>query len=347
MKEYVVGDYYESPDQIETIENDKWRKILENLKDAYPYAKTVKRVWEDLKDDTGMAEGTIYTGINLLRRYHFIHELNIPQREEVIAKNRIEVPKKGTYYDAKFYIVEQSDSTLNLLSRHDDPKKRLPKYILAPGYVEYDEKFSRAWDVLLSKLLIKDNTLGELSKSILHLLDSVLSITAEDKETEEVVPSTGYSSEICTNCGINHEARNFLRAIMLKILDYIEISPDYRDLLERNKIISDLGSELYQEASEQNRQVLESLSEEKTLGRQGLKEEGEYHRKESPPGVVWMRIIATDTYKFRRTKETSFLAYSNDGSYISAVIPYRLIPKNMKAGTLIVQLNPLKYILMN
>jgi hypothetical protein len=63
------------------------------------------------------------------------------------------------------------------------------------------------------------------------------------------VSSSASSVRHCINCGVDHETRNFLRATFLKILDYIEISPDYIKILRDNKILNNSGYEIYEEAS--------------------------------------------------------------------------------------------------
>jgi hypothetical protein len=339
LKEYVAWDYHESADQFWSKAKERRRKIFENLKDAYPDAKTPLRIWEDIREDTGMADSTVYEHIKMLKRSHFIHELNERQRKEAISKNKIRVHKNGNY-DAAFYIVEQADSIINLLSRHEDPKKRMSKYMLAPGYVEYDEKFSKAWDALL---LVKEDTLKNISKDIVNLLKAVLPIIAEDIETKEVAPSIGYSSKICTNCGINHEGRSFLRAVMLKLLDYTELGSEYRDFLNEMKILDDRGYEHYKDAGEYNEKVLRSISEEKAA----VKVIGGYNDQipkppaptpVPPSGAVWMRIITVS----KEDKETNFLALSNDGNYVWGTIDNTLRLRDMKEGTLIEYTGPIE-----
>jgi hypothetical protein len=59
----------------------------------------------------------------------------------------------------------------------------------------------------------------------------------------------------CRYCGINHEARDFIHAILLHIIDQFEITPAFIEFLISQKLIT-------QEAYEQCQKVAERQEEE-------------------------------------------------------------------------------------
>jgi hypothetical protein len=48
----------------------------------------------------------------------------------------------------------------------------------------------------------------------------------------------------CRYCGINHEARDFIRAILLHLLDQFEITPAFIEFLISHKLITQEAYEL-------------------------------------------------------------------------------------------------------
>jgi hypothetical protein len=67
-------------------------------------------------------------------------------------------------------------------------------------------------------------------------------------ESERIRMMAGLNNVRCANCGIDHESRNFIRAIVLHLLDDFELSNDFIDFLKTKSIINERGYELYQEA---------------------------------------------------------------------------------------------------
>ncbi|MPZ08169.1 MAG: hypothetical protein GEU26_17430 [Nitrososphaeraceae archaeon] len=312
MNKYIIGVYFRSKEQVESIKNDPEQLILDNLKNAYPRAKTATSVWEDLKEDTGFVPSTIYKGIENLERRHFVRKLSRHQKRDAALREDREPDNRP-----QFYISEQADNTMHLLSTHTDPNKRLPEYWLAPGYVEYNEEFSKEWNDLLSNRSIED-LLHTISKQVLQFLRFIL----ESNEIRKIGSSAGRSSMHCMNCGVDHETRNFLRAISLKILDHIEISPDYIRFLRDNNILNNLGYEIYEEASKYNTQLLKSSSSKETAAKE----------KKVLSSIV-LRIVAVG--EGMRADTTGFLALSSDGSYIIGEIDNSLKSKDMKEDTLV------------
>ncbi len=54
---------------------------------------------------------------------------------------------------------------------------------------------------------------------------------------EQLVPKAGKSMQ-CQFCGVNHDARDFIRATLLHILDQFEISSMFKDFFNEQQFIS-------------------------------------------------------------------------------------------------------------
>jgi len=275
-------------------------------------------LYDEFKDDTDLVKATIHSGINALEAHHFIHKLDKNQRKE--SRDYIEILAGKKDNRTNLYVIEQADNTIHLLSRHTDSKIRLPEYVLAPGYVDYDEKFSNAWNDLLQERLIDKTTLDQISRLILQLLERILSLPFST-EMGKIAPSTTEPGVHCINCGINHEARDFLRAVLLKLLDHTEINSDYVKFLREKKILSDTGYARYSEAVSFNSQLT------KTHSRKHLRTA---ENKEGF-GIVF-RIVAIDNFGFLGLKE--------DGSYIVGKMSPIGASSELRADTLVEYTNP-------
>src|SRR5918995_6062975 len=122
MKDFVVGMYYKGEEQIEAIRNSSDRLILNNLRDSYPNAKSVSTIQGDFKDETVIVQSTIYSKIRKLEKYNYIQKLSTRQKKD--ASDRLIFKKErkdsGPDNSTEFYIYEEADIAMNLLSQHTD-----------------------------------------------------------------------------------------------------------------------------------------------------------------------------------------------------------------------------------
>jgi hypothetical protein len=70
----------------------------------------------------------------------------------------------------------------------------------------------------------------------------------------------------CRYCGINHEARDFIRAILLHLIDQFEISQGLIEFLSSQKLITTEAYEQYQKVAERQQEEEETLQWFKKLG---------------------------------------------------------------------------------
>ena len=97
-----------------------------------------------------------------------------------------------------------------------------------------------AWDVLVEK-----QQQNEIYRLLINLLNGVITkiIATNDPVLGFVIPMSESHrdgetmSMLCKFCGINHEARDFIRAILLQLLDRLESTRPFIDFLQENHFI--------------------------------------------------------------------------------------------------------------
>ena len=310
MKDYVIGNYYKNEDQFEAVRNSSDRLILNNLRDSSPNAKSVGRIEADFKDETIIVQSTIYSKIKKLEKYNYIQKLSSRQKKNARGSliSKKDGRNRGPDNTTEFYIFEEADNAMNLLSQHTDSQWWLPGYSLAPGYVEYDKEFLNTWNTLLGERLIDKEDLNALSIKILSVLASTFSAIIKNDDDKH-----------CINCGINHDARNLVRALLLKILDHVELSPQYIEFLRERNVINESGVRRYEEARKYNENIMKAFSKPVKVSKGHVKSK--------------LRIAAISS-----DRPPIFLALTESGSYIKGEGE---IGYDMDVNTLLEYRNPL------
>jgi hypothetical protein len=250
MKTYISGYYCRDDLHLQIMNKDSNRRILEALKDAYPEALSV----EELARKTKLPLKTIYAQKAELYREYYVNHLE--QEPEQIKKrgrppthimhNRTESLRK------RVSIVIEDTSGL-----HDayEGKKPVP---LPPGNVVYSDGFTDAWH----KLVAKDEE-EELCKTLLRFIEKIFyrlnqqytgvsstsSISNSSNIKEQQIIKQKWAPErtidfCCSQCGLNHEARDFVRAMILHLIDQFEKNNKYIDFLKDNQLLTQEAYEL-------------------------------------------------------------------------------------------------------
>jgi hypothetical protein len=227
MKQYIDGYYCRDDLHLQIINKDTNRKILEALRLAYPSGLTV----EELAQSTGLPIKTIYAQkAELYREYYVDHldDLNPPKR------GRPSQTKNGELARRRVRIVIEDAKGI-----HDiyEGKKPTP---LPAGNVTYSEGFIEALQEIIEK-----NEKDELCLYILQFIKKLFNrIYYLDKSNikncnkiKNWIPEKSMDF-CCIKCGLNHEVRDFVRATLLHLIDYLEDSDDFIDFLKDNKFIT-------------------------------------------------------------------------------------------------------------
>lgn len=206
MKRYILGHYCATDVDVEVMNKNTNLLILRELRNAYPNGLNTK----ELANKTGLPEKTVYAQLRELNSQYFIEE----QEEKSRPRGR---PGPRSVKDrAAKYVIE--DMTHNFNQAMDE------QYQFAPGYVSYRESFLDAWHKV-----VEDKDRNGLNSELMHFVDTVYRRFKESKVKKIVELSPTTKDYICSSCGLNHEARDFVRAILLHMLDHLEGESKYLD----------------------------------------------------------------------------------------------------------------------
>ena len=113
-------------------------------------------------------------------------------------------------------------------------------YPLAPGNVDYSDEFVDAWHMIVQK-----EEEHELCTSLLNFLQKMVTRVSEYENNKVTKIAPEKKAEFCcSQCGINHEVRDFMRAMLLHLTDHLEKSNEYIEFMKDNDF---LNQELYEQ----------------------------------------------------------------------------------------------------
>jgi|GEM_PF-2596013 len=334
MNTYVEGRYFSSDEEMDVLKNPPERMILKRLSDAYPARRTAKQLEEDFRENTDIVKSTIHAKLIELRKKFFIYELNKQQEGELKRRRGPlgplhDLAKKENPTSAKYVIEEVPNSLYRILPYH-----------LAPGYVQYNEHFETAWNYIIKNQMIEKELFDNLRRSILRILETIFGIVnnseSQPMEISRIAPVgmlnpdarmrqrgiMPYDNLFCSNCGIDHEARNFMRAILLHLLDDVEMTHDFIDFFKKHGIVNTHGYELYEEAYKKFSHETKISTVDKSRKKDELADRMDINR---------LRIISIDRYK----DKSHFLSVTRDGMFLAGVVNSVLLSGNIKRDSII------------
>jgi len=207
LKTYILEP---TADDLKNLIQKGTKEIMSSLRVAHPKALTTK----ELIELTGIAEATVYASITSLKKGNYIKEVKFgpgrPQGNEIDSRTTKYVIEDGNHSVSKKY-----------------------QYKLSRGNVEYDPDFIRVSDKLLEKV-----NLDSFFDNLLSVAGDIQSLMKDegDKDFKKWAPLWD-KENVCPNCKINHEVRDFLRAMLLRLLDKFETDERYDGILTRTKFI--------------------------------------------------------------------------------------------------------------
>jgi hypothetical protein len=240
MKTYISGYYCRDDLHLQVMNKDSNRKILEALKGAYPEGLSV----EDLARKTKLPLKTIYAQKAELYREYYINHLEQEQDEQLKKRGRppTHTTRNRTESSRKRVRIAIEDAS----GLHDvyEGKKPVP---LPPGNVVYSDGFTDAWH----KLVAKDEE-EELCKALLQFIEKIfrrinpqysdVSISNSNTKEQQIIKEKWAPERTidfcCSQCGLNHEARDFVRAMLLRLIDQFDKNNKYIDFLKDNELLT-------------------------------------------------------------------------------------------------------------
>jgi hypothetical protein len=231
MKNYFNGYYCRDDLHLQILNKDSNRKILEALRESYPEGLTV----EELAKKTKLPIKTIYAQKAELYREYYINHLENEKGEDNYAR-RGRPPSTQQKEEAlrkRVRIVIEETNGIH------DPFNGTKPIPLPPGNVVYSEGFTDLWN----KIVEKDEE-DLLCDTFLKFIQRLFYRTREPeylKKNEGIIKKWIPEKTIefcCTQCGVNHEARDFIRAILLHLIDKLEKNSKFIDFLKDNYMLT-------------------------------------------------------------------------------------------------------------
>jgi hypothetical protein len=199
---------------MEIVNKNSNRTILKELRRVYPQGLTAQK----LASNTDLPEKTIYAQLKELYDNYFIQE------EEKAARKKGRPSMKQVEERATKYIVEDASNINN-------QEQQLQ---FAPGNVDYSSHFLEAWHEL-----VDDKEVDEMSSHLMNFVSRTYRRTRDSskKQIREIAPAT--ENFICSSCGVNHEARDFIRAVLLHLMDHLEKTYRFAEFMKKNELIAE------------------------------------------------------------------------------------------------------------
>jgi hypothetical protein len=202
MKEYLTGYYCRDTLHLRVVNKESNRRILEALRNSYPIGLNV----DELAQKTKLPSKTIYAQKSELYREYYISHYE----EEKSTRGRPRLLPEPSAERSGVKYVECQTSGI-----HDvyQGKKPTP---LPPGNFVCSEGFVDVWDKLVEK-----EEEDELCRVLLNFLKKMFT-RVHDHNDQKVRIWAPERNMCCSQCGLNHEARDFIRASFLLLVDHLE-----------------------------------------------------------------------------------------------------------------------------
>jgi hypothetical protein len=220
MKNYFGGYYCRDDLHLQVINKDSNRKILNALREAYPVGLSV----EELSEVTKLPIKTVYAQKAELYREYYINHVEEQKKNQRGRPSKRQDP--FIFRKRARLVIEE------LFGVHDiyEGNKPVP---LPPGHTIYTDGFAET----LSKLTLKEEK-NELFITLLDYARKVLSRAYNNEEIKDKWAPSNDGNYCCTHCGLNHEARDFFRAIFLNLIDEFEQSKHFMDFLKNQNMVT-------------------------------------------------------------------------------------------------------------
>jgi hypothetical protein len=112
-------------------------------------------------------------------------------------------------------------------------------YAMAAGNVDYPSDFVDAWHTIVTK-----EEENELCTPLLQFLERSLARMSNHTSNEirrwvpeRCIQGRNNANSCCVQCGINHEARDFMRATLLHLLDHFERHDKFIEFMKNNEFL--------------------------------------------------------------------------------------------------------------
>lgn len=110
--------------------------------------------------------------------------------------------------------------------------------VVSAGYLPVEEGFRTLWSQIVNPNEETDVTLS-IQRFMQSLVRRVIDSTNPSiKKWSPIIRDLDNNISYCPGCGINHEAREFIRALMMCMLEQLEKSEEFNQFLRENLFIN-------------------------------------------------------------------------------------------------------------
>jgi predicted ArsR family transcriptional regulator len=208
VKPFIHGHYFPSNRELDVLKNPVNRKIIETLMAKYPAGMTAN----DINASTGLPIPTIHAKLGELEKESFIKSLTEKRRDSGVRPSTV-------------YILENVSARLY---------PALP-YQLAPGYVKFSQDFLSG----LGKIDYRQDE-EQLHTDLIRYISKIIRLAkaSPDAEVRKIIPAAS-KEYCCLGCGVNHESRDFIRSVLIDLIDRLDVHPRFVGLLKENEFLTD------------------------------------------------------------------------------------------------------------
>jgi len=278
MTTYIEGHYFTEDKEIDVLKDPLNRKILKTLREEYPKSRTA----QDLKAEIGLqgSISPIHRELKSLEEKSFIIKLKDKRKEKRNGR---------TIKPSEVYIIEDINTVL---------KSQFPSqfpYPLAPGNVKFSKDFENGWKRIANRLGEEPLYKEELTNAFTILrryIGKILELTEHERDeaVKKIAPDTS-EKRLCPNCGFNHEARDFIRSVLLNLIDRLETNAEFIKFLKGKNLMTD---EAFNKMMELSRSLtIEEKSKEitKLATTHGGSAQLKKPSTEVAPSIITLRIL--------------------------------------------------------
>jgi hypothetical protein len=217
VKRYIRGYYCRDDSDLELLNKSSNRYILDELNDAYPSGMTAHK----FEEKTQLPRQTIYSQVKELCRESYTVEIN----------NRKSKPRGRPSKKTDESSSRHRDEVIIEHSGLEGDESIFP---LPPGNIELSDDFKYLWNETVEK-----DEVEEISSVLMNFINRIFRRVAESEKSwmKKEFPAK-HVEHCCYQCGLNHEGRDFIRALLIRTIDAFEASRQYLDFMKENDFLT-------------------------------------------------------------------------------------------------------------
>jgi hypothetical protein len=260
VERYIAGRYIPSFEKLSVLDKERYWRILEELIKAHPKGLTARDIEESTKISTA------HENLKELKRENYIKELPTKRKGTGVKRS-------------SEYIIEESSGIVNSIFGFE----------LSPGNVEFSNDFKNAWEVLVPK---EDEI--KLLHKLMHFIQEIVQLTKQSnrQEVKNIAPKFNKENNRCKNCGVNHEARDFIRAVLIYLLDRLEVQREFVEFQKNEQLLTETAFKKIIELSAHLEQQDKRRVVAKTVTKPDTPKKEEELTKEPESTKITLRILS-------------------------------------------------------